>query len=360
MFNIVKLNPISKVADPILNGCTYTDVNPDAALVRSFVMHEWAVPASLLAVARAGAGVNNIPCDDYAKKGICVFNTPGANANAVKELIVAAALIASRNISAAINWASTLTGDDVAKQVEKGKGQFAGTEIMGKTVTILGLGAIGRKAAVAFNALGLNVVGYDPYLSDALKAELSFVTIMNDLNAAIAGGDIITINMPYSKDTKNIINENNLKLMKNGAILINCARGELVDTAAVKVALESNLRCYVTDFPDGDCINQKGIIAIPHLGASTEEAEDVCAEMAAKQTLDYLANGNIVNSVNMPNLSVAVTKKHRVSVISTVAIAGGVSATKNGITYTLIDSDDDISADKYASMEGVIKARKVF
>lgn len=367
MSDILKLNSISKVAEPILEGYDLKteSASPVGILVRSFKMDEYEVPSSLLAVARAGAGVNNIPHADYAKKGICVFNTPGANANAVKELVIADMLIGARNIAEAVNWTATLSGDDVAKQVEKGKSAFAGTELCGKTLCVLGLGAIGRKVAKAAHALDINVVGYDPYLSDAAKAEIPFVTVFDEMQNAYADADFVTLHMPMTPDTKNLINEQSISKMKDGVIIINAARGELADVNAIKAGLASKkIRKYVVDFPSGDCIGVDGIIAIPHLGASTEEAEDNCAMMAAKQLKEYIEFGNIVNSVNMPNLVVKteVMPKHRVSVISYDNGSnpyGGVSAARNGIRYTLIDSDSVIDLSKFTG-DDVIKVRRIF
>ena len=360
--DILKLNSISKLANPVLDGYNLTDSseNPVGILVRSFKMEEYAVPSSLLAVARAGAGVNNIPHADYAKKGICVFNTPGANANAVKELVIAALIIGARNMSEAIEWASTLKGDDVAKQVEKGKGQFAGSEIAGKTLCVLGLGAIGRKVAVSAHALGMNIVGYDPFISEAAKAEIPFVTIFDAMQSAWADADFVTLHMPMTPQTKGLVNAESLATMKDGVIIINAARGELCDVNAIKTALESKkLRKYVVDFPDENCIGVQGIVAVPHLGASTEEAEDNCAVMAATELKDYLENGNVVNSVNLPNVKAPKSAAHRYTVISADTGEnrfGGISATRNGLRYTIIDTETDLTIDG----DDVIRARKVY
>lgn len=363
--DILKLNSISAKANTILSGYNLTTEcdAPVGILVRSFNMNEWTAPESLIAVARAGAGVNNIPCEDYAKKGICVFNTPGANANAVKELVIASMLLAARNLYSAMTWAQTLVGDDVAKQVEKGKARFAGSEILGKTLSVLGLGAIGRKVASAANALGMKVVGYDPFLSETAKAEIPFVEVFDSIENAYKQADYVTLHMPYLPSTKNLIDCNSLQKMKDGVVIINAARGELVNIADVKSALESGkVRSYVVDFPNAECIGCDGIIATPHLGASTEEAEDNCAVMAAQQLKDYLEKGVIRNSVNMPALDAAETKAHRISIISVEGTAlpyQGVSASKNGITYTLIDSDDVIDT-AAVNGDGIIKVRTIF
>ncbi len=361
--DILKLNSISECANPVLEGYNLTDSsqNPVGILVRSFKMDEYDVPSSLLAVARAGAGVNNIPHADYAKQGICVFNTPGANSNAVKELVIAALIIGARNVYESIAWSNTLHGDDVAKQVEKGKGQFAGSEILGKTLCVLGLGAIGRKVAASAHALGMNIVGYDPFISDGAKAEIPFVTIFNDMQAAWANADFVTLHMPMTPETKGLVNAQSIKTMKDGVILINAARGELCDVSAIKDAIKSKkIRKYVVDFPNEECIGVEGIIAISHLGASTEEAEDNCAVMAATELKDYIENGNVKNSVNFPNLSAPKTAAHRYTVISTdngQNEFGGVSATRNGIRYTILDSNDD---DLTFDCKDVVKARKVY
>lgn len=365
MKDILKLNVISAKANPVLDGYNLVteSADPVGILVRSFNMNEWTEPSSILAVARAGAGVNNIPCDAYAKKGICVFNTPGANSNAVKELIIATMIMAARNLYGAINWAQSLTGDDVAKQVEKGKAQFAGSEILGKTLCILGLGAIGRKVANAAHALGMEVVGYDPFLSDAAKAEIPFVEVFADMKDAYKNADFITLHIPYNADTKYLVNANTLKDMKDGVIIINAARGELVNLDDAKAALANGkMRAYIVDFPTGNELGQKNILVTPHIGASTEEAEDNCAIMAAQELKDYIENGNIKNSVNMPALSLAKAKAHRASVIAvegTEIKGADAIATKKGITYALIESDEEIDA-KALEGEGVIKVRVIY
>ena len=363
--DILKLNSVSPLAGEVLKGYSLVSESeaPVGILVRSFNMADYEVPASLLAVARAGAGVNNIPHADYAKKGICVFNTPGANANAVKELVLCDMLLAARNVPEGIRWTESLTGEDVAKQVEKGKSAFAGTEIQGKTLAVFGLGAIGRKVAVAANALGMNVVGYDPYLSAEAAAEISFVTRVDSANSAYAEADFISLHMPLTESTKNMIDSAAVSEMKNGVILINAARGELVCGVALKEGLNSGkIRKYVTDFPNAEILGVKGVVALPHLGASTAEAEDNCAVMAAQQLKDYLEKGNIRNSVNLPNLSAECKKAHRLTILSsegTVLPYHGVSATRNGITYTIVDTDVPIDAASVQG-EGILRVRNVF
>ncbi len=363
--DILKLNAISPLAAPVLKGYNLTAESdaPVGIMVRSFNMAEYAVPETLLAVARAGAGVNNIPHADYAKRGICVFNTPGANANAVKELVICYMLLAARNVNEAAGWAATLSGDDVAKQVEKGKAAFAGSEITGKTLAVLGLGAIGRKVAVAAHALGMEVIGYDPYIGDAAKAEIPFVTLFDAPDAMYSSADFISLHMPMTAETKNMLDRNAFAKMKDGVIIINAARGELVANADVKAAIaQKKVRKYVTDFPVAELLGCEGIVAVPHLGASTEEAEDNCAVMAAGELVDYIEHGNIKNSVNMPNISLEKQGAHRLTIISEEGAklpVNGISATRNGITYTIVDSDSPIPAADVTG-DGIIKVRNVY
>lgn len=363
MFEVIKLNAIAQVAVDTL-GSNYNvsddSANPEVALVRSFKMHDWTVPSSLKCVARAGAGVNNIPCADYAKKGIVVFNTPGANANAVKELVIASLFIASRNIFAGAMWASNLEGDDVPKQVEKGKKAFAGNEIMGKTIGILGLGAIGRKVAEAANALGMKVVGYDPFVSKAAKA-MDFLNIVDTMDAVYENADFVTLHLPYLPTTKDTINAESIAKMKDGVVIINAARGELVNNEDIKAALtDKKVAKYVVDFPNADCINVENIIAIPHLGASSAEAEDNCAVMAAEEIKLFMEEGTVKNSVNMPALSVAKSKAHRAAVIFEGDAKFEVTASvtnKDGVSYAIVDSDSDI---ELSSFGDVLSARIVY
>lgn len=363
--DILKLNAISPLAGKILNGYDVVDESaaPVGILVRSANMAEYDLPSSVLAVARAGAGVNNIPHADYATKGVVVFNTPGANANAVKEMVICEFMLAARNLVEGAAWAGTLKGDDVAKQVEKGKKAFVGHEILGKTLAILGLGAIGRKVAIAADALGMKVRGYDPYLSDAAKAEIPFVTVCATAEEAYEGAQFVSLHMPATAETKGMINAAAIARMADGAVVVNAARGELVVVADVVAALESGkLHKYVCDFPTEEIVGVKGIVAIPHLGASTEEAEDNCAVMAANELKDYIENGNIVNSVNLPCLKADLNAKHRVAVIAkegTDLGTDGLSSTAKGYTYTLIDSDTTIDAAALGNIDGVIKVRVV-
>ena len=279
--------------------------NPDGVMVRSAAMHEMEFGSNLKAIARAGAGVNNIPIERCTKEGIVVFNTPGANANGVKELAICALLLASRNIVGGIEWAKGLAGTaDVAKQVEKGKSAFAGVELKGKTLGVIGLGAIGGLLANAALALGMNVVGCDPFLSvDAAWNLDSRIVHAKTYDEVFAASDYLSLHVPSTKDTKNMICEASIAKMKDGVRLINLARADLVSAADLKAAMESKkVAAYVTDFPTEEVLEIPGIVAIPHLGASTEESEDNCAVMAAQQLNDFLVNGNIKNSVNFPNL----------------------------------------------------------
>lgn len=309
MKEILTLNPVSPLVEKVL-GDDY-DVKKDAAepvgiIVRSFEMKEYPLPQSVLAVARAGAGVNNIPVDEYAKKGVVVFNTPGANANAVCELVLAAMLLGSRKIVPAIEWVNSLKGcENLSKEVEKGKKRFVGGELLGKKVGVVGLGAIGAKVANAALALHMDVLGYDPFLSVHAALNLSHrVKVTSDLDELFKTCDYITLHVPMTEKNRGMVGEKQIAMMKDGAVVINCARGELVDAAAIKAAAESGkIGRYITDFPCEELIGAENVICIPHLGASTPEAEDNCAVMAANELKDYLENGNIVNSVNYPACS---------------------------------------------------------
>ncbi|MFI3207464.1 MAG: 3-phosphoglycerate dehydrogenase family protein, partial [Clostridia bacterium] len=278
-------------------------------LVRSSSMHDISFSQNLLAIARAGAGVNNIPLDKCSDEGIVVFNTPGANANAVKEMVLASLFMTSRKIVPSIEWAKTLKGkgDEVSALVEKGKSNFAGPELLGKTLGVIGLGAIGVLVANAAESLGMKVYGYDPYLSVNSAWSLSHsVNHANELDEIYANCDYITIHVPLTETTKNLVNEDSIAKMKDNVRLLNFSRGDLVNSEAVISALATGkVSAYATDFPDDSLIGVDGVLAIPHLGASTPESEDNCAIMAVNQLQDYIENGNIVNSVNMPALSSA-------------------------------------------------------
>ncbi len=387
MYTIQTLNAISPV---IYNHLPQEDftvskeaAQPDAVIVRSASMLEMELPGSLLSIARAGAGYNNIPVDKCTGAGICVFNTPGANANAVKELVLAGLLLASRDIIGGVEWAKGLKPGEtsVAKQVEKGKGQFVGPEIQGKTLGVMGLGAIGVLVANAAEALGMKVIGYDPFLSvDNAWALSRSIQRSNSLEALLEQSDYVTIHIPLSDKTRNMIDESMLAKMKPSAALLNFSRAELCDAKAVAAALAAGkLRRYVVDFPTEDVLNAPGVIAIPHLGASTPESEDNCADMAAKQTRDYLMTGSIRNSVNLPACELAPAEKHRISVIhknvpnmiSQIAAVMGqanvniehmVNRSRGDIAYTVVDSLDDVPADiaqALSAIEGVVRARSI-
>ena len=364
---ILQLNKISQAADSTLKNYSITSesTSPIGIMLRSFNMHDYTLPSSVLGVARAGAGVNNIPIAEYAEKGVCVFNTPGANANAVAELVVALVLDATRNLFAGSMWASQLKDETIAKDVEKGKGAFAGNEIAGKTIGVLGLGAIGRKVAKLFNALGLKVKGYDPFISDTTKEELSFAEIVSDPEKCVKDCDFITIHIPYMDSTKNFINEKIIANFKKGSVLINAARGELVSNSDILSAIDNGIVAkYVTDFPMFDLINKPNVILIPHLGASTEEAEDNCAVMAAEELVDYIENGNIKNSVNLPNLTKEKTGKYRVCVLTKdnadiTSNASIKTASRNGFTYAIIDDDNKIDIKALKSLNGVVFVREI-
>lgn len=382
--NIQTLNKISPIGLNEFNSNYNVSDScdaPDAILVRSAAMHDMEMPSSLLAIARAGAGVNNIPVEKCAEDGIVVFNTPGANANAVKELALATLFLASRDIVGGIEWAKTLEGDDVAKQVEKGKSNFAGNEILGKTLGVVGLGAIGVNVANSAYSLGMKVVGYDPYMSVKSAWKLSrHVDIAASLDEIYEKADIICIHAPLTDETKGFVNADTIAKMKNGVVICNLSRAGLVNDDDMAKALEdSKVAKYVTDFPNEKTIKMKGCISIPHLGASTEESEDNCAVMAARQVIDYLENGNIVNSVNYPTVEMPRSSHPRVCVchqnipntitkLSSVISAQGINIenminkSKGDFAYTMIDCASDITdeAQKILStVEGVIRVRVI-
>lgn len=380
---ILKLNAISPLADEIFAGSEYGDAvkDPDGIMVRSAQMADYAVPDSLLAVARAGAGTNNIPSAAYAEKGIVVFNTPGANANAVKELVLCELFLSGRKITDAIEWVKTLKGEgeNLPKLVEKGKGKFAGGEITGATLGVIGLGAIGVLVANAAIGLGMRVIGCDPFISTANALALSpSVKLVSSREEVYKRADFITVHVPLTAETRGMFNADTFAAMKSGAALINNSRGELVNTADVKAALESGkLSRYITDFPDAELIGVPNAICVPHLGASTVEAEDNCAVMAAKQLTDYIENGNILHGVNYPDVSMPRTGAVRLCVhhrnvkeilskILTAVSAQGINvenmqdASKGEYAYLICDLDSAPSADtvdKIIKTEGVIKLR---
>lgn len=381
MYNILTLNKIAACGTDIFDRNNYAVgdniQNPNAIMVRSAKMHDMEFGSDLLAIARAGAGVNNIPVDKCAEQGIVVFNTPGANSNAVKELAICALLLASRKITEAAAWAASLKGTpDAPKTVEGGKAKFAGPEILGKTLGIIGLGAIGGKIANAAVGLGMKVVGYDPYLSvnAALHLDPS-VCVVTDINDIYKMSDYISIHVPYTPDTKNTIDEAQIEMMKDGVRLINLARGELINSEAVVKAIKAGkVAKYVTDFADDIVLGEENVIVLPHLGASTPESEDNCAVMAAHELIDFIERGTIKNSVNYPNAELAKTGDALVCVMhknipeliskitgacaSTGAnIENLVNKSKKDYAYTMLDVTGDVNVGAIEEIDGVIKVR---
>ena len=386
MYKIKTYNKISKSGLEVFDD-KYTigdEVeNADGAIVRSASLHDTQFPKSLLAIARAGAGTNNIPIDDCTSKGIVVFNTPGANANAVKELVIAGMLIGSRRVISAIEWAKTLKGEgeNVSKLVEKGKSAFTGPELKGKKLGVIGLGAIGVLVANAANHLGMKVYGYDPYLSVNSAWNLTHNAVhIYDIKDIFEKCDYITLHVPLKDSTKNLINADAIAKMKDGVRIMNFARGGLVNSADVIAALQSGkIASYVTDFPSDDLLGVDGVVAIPHLGASTPESEDNCAQMAASELIDYIENGNITNSVNLPEITLPRSGKYRICVIhknipNMITSITGIVATNNinienmlnksrgDYAYTMVDVSDvdaDHIIEKLEEIDGVIKARVI-
>ena len=387
MYKILCLNKISPIGTKRF-GESYTFspemASPDAILVRSASMHDMELDENLLAIARAGAGTNNIPVEDFAKKGVVVFNTPGANANAVKELVLCAMLLSSRKIGPAMDWVKTLKGQgaEVSKLVEKGKGQFAGPELSGKSLGVVGLGAIGILVANAAHSLGMEVYGYDPFLSvDAAWRLSRSVHRSMSLDEIYANSDYITLHAPSTPDTKGMVNAESLSKMRDSVRIINLARGDLVDSAAMLAALQSGkAAAYATDFPTDGMIGQENIIAMPHLGASTPESEDNCAMMAVDQVKEYLENGNIVNSVNLPSLSMPrepgtqrICVIHRnipgaIADFTTVCGKAGInienmqSKSRKNYAYTILDvqgGDTAAAAQSLETLDAIIRVRVI-
>lgn len=381
MYNIQTLNKIAACGTDIFDKAAYTVgdevANPTAIMVRSAKMHEMEFGSDLLAIARAGAGVNNIPVDRCAEEGIVVFNTPGANSNAVKELALAALLISSRKIVEAAEWAKSLKGTpDAPKTVEGGKAKYAGPEILGKTLGVIGLGAIGGKIANIAISLGMEVIGYDPYLS--VNAALSLkpqVKVVNDINDIYKNSDYITLHIPYTKDSKNSIDAEQIAMMKDGVRIINLARGELINSEAiVKAIAEGKVAKYVTDFADDVVLGAENVVVLPHLGASTPESEDNCAVMAAHELIDYIEKGAIKNSVNFPNAELAKTGDALVCVLHKnipaliTQITGAVAAkganienmvnkSKGDWAYSMLDVTGEVDASAISALEGVVRVR---
>lgn len=385
MYQICTMNKISPAGLDNFDRSKYAwgdeQQGADAIMVRSASLHETEFDRNLKAIARAGAGVNNIPIDRCSEQGIVVFNTPGANANAVKELVILALLMSSRKITASMEWVKSLKGSgaDVSKLVEKGKGQFVGPEIAGKKLGVIGLGAIGILVANAAEALGMQVYGYDPYISvDGAWSLSRDVIHVNSLKEIYETCDYITIHVPSTKETKGFINASSIATMKTGVRILNFARGDLVEEKDMLDALdERQVKVYLTDFPTDAMLSHPGVVAFPHLGASTPESEDNCARMAALELIDYLENGNIKNSVNLPAASLPKTSLPRVCVIhrNVPNIISQVSAALSGLNienmlnksrgdlaYTMLDvvgKVDDGIVNTIQSIEGVIRVRAI-
>ena len=386
MFNVDYLNPISKKGTDLWTEDYRTAesiVDADAIMVRSAQMHDMEFPERLLTVARAGAGVNNIPLDRCAEKGIVVFNTPGANANGVVEMALCGMLLGCRDVVGGIQWVQSIKDEgDVAKKVEKGKSKFAGHEIKGKKLGVIGLGAIGGPLANAAVKLGMEVYGCDPFISiDAAWHLDSDIIRVKNREDIFAQCDIISVHVPLLDDTRKMINEKTIAMMKDGAIVLNFARDALVDDDAMEAALKSGkVKRYVTDFPNDRTAGMAGVVAIPHLGASTEESEDNCAKMAVKQVMNYLENGNIINSVNFPACDMGIcTKTARVTILHrnipnllsrfTTAVAEDginisdmLNRSKGEYAYTMLDLDQKVSeaaVEHLKQIDGVLRVRVI-
>lgn len=386
MYKIATLNKISPVGlNKLTDDYKIVDELDEAngLLLRSYDLHSTEFPADMLAIGRAGAGVNNIPLDKCAEEGIVVFNTPGANANAVKELTIAGMFLAARNIPNGYLWASNLK-EDIKKSVEKGKSQFAGSEIKGKTLGVIGLGAIGVMVANAASELGMNVIGYDPYITvRAAHALYSTIPVVDDLGELLPQCDFVTIHVPANDNTKGMIDSRRIDQMKDGAVFLNFARDTLVNDKALLAALESGkLRNYVTDFPNDEVLGKIGVIALPHLGASTAEAEDNCAVMAAEQLMAYIERGEIRNSVNYPACSLGALNKDataRICILNknvpsmlgkitglmadlNINIRDMTNTSKGDYAATLLDVDGDVDEAQLREaldIEGITRVRVI-
>lgn len=388
MYNLKTLNKIDEEGLALLDD-KYRVIDEkeegdySSIILRSFNLHNYPLPDKVCAIARAGAGVNNVPVDECSKKGIVVFNTPGANANAVKELVIAGLLISSRDVVGGIDWAKSLIGQsDVAKKVEAGKGAFGGPELMGKTLGVIGLGAIGALVANAAISLGMEVYGFDPFISvDAAWGLKSAITKAKNLDELISKADYISVHVPLIDSTKKMFNDAMFAKMKDGVRILNFSRDALVDDEAIGRAIEAGkVSCYVTDFPNEATVNMKGVIAIPHLGASTPESETNCAKMAVKQLRDYLENGNIVNSVNYPEANLGICQAtSRLSILHlnipnmigkitgilasyNMNISDMLNKSKGENAYTLIDLESSLTDEittAIEAIEGVLKVRVI-
>lgn len=386
MYKIKCLNPISQYGLNLLTDKyeITDDINEAAGvLVRSAAMHDMELPEGLEAVARAGAGVNNIPLEKCAEKGIVVFNTPGANANGVKELVVAGLFLGARDIAGGINWVKENASDPaIGKTMEKAKKAFAGNEIMGKTLGVAGLGAIGIRVANVAIELGMKVIGYDPYINVQSALHLStHVQVCDNLEDMVSKCDYVSIHVPLLDSTKGMINKDVMDKMKDGVVILNFARDLLVNDDDLEAAIESGkVKRYITDFPNAKTANMKNVVAMPHLGASTEESEDNCAMMAVREMMDYLENGNIKNSVNYPNLNAGPLKGSvRICIFNSnvpnmigqfagvlaansINIASMGNVSKGNLAYTLIDTDQDIDdaiIEKLMAIPEVFKVRVI-
>ena len=386
MFQVHYLNPISQKGTALwtedYQKCEAME-QADAVMVRSAAMHDLSLPESLLAVARAGAGVNNIPLDKCAEAGIVVFNTPGANANGVMELAICGMLLGCRDIIGGINWVQTIKDEgDVAKKVEKGKSKFAGMELAGKSLGVIGLGAIGGPLANAARKLGMQVYGCDPYISiDAAWHLDSHIIPVKTREEIYEKCDIITVHVPLLDSTRKMINAEAIEKMKDGVILLNFARDALVDDDALEEALKSGkIKRYITDFPNDRTAGMAGVVAIPHLGASTEESEDNCAKMAVRQVMNFLENGNIVNSVNYPNCDMGIcSKEGRITIMhrnipgiltkftgamamENINISDMLNKSRGDYAYTMLDLDGKPSShavEVLKKIEGVLRVRVI-
>lgn len=381
------LNSISKVGlDSFSEDYTFTDniSEADALLVRSASLHDTEFSRDLVAIARAGAGVNTIPVDRCSEEGIVVFNTPGANANSVKELVIAAMLIVARDVIGGIEWVkSVMDNPNIAKEVEKAKSRFAGHEIKNKKLGVIGLGAIGSEVANAASSLGMEVYGYDPYMTVNAAFRLSRrVHPITDIHKIYENCDYISLHMPLTDENTGMINEESLSLMKDEVVILNFSRDKLVNDEDMAKALKSGkVKRYVTDFPNEHIRDMEGVLAIPHLGASTEESEDNCALMAAEELMDYIENGNITNSVNFPNCDMGIcrvtlrvallhsNKPNMIGQISAVLAAKDINISdltnksKGKYAYTLVDLDSELDEDAEAALkkiDGMKRVRRIY
>ena len=387
MYKVLKLNNIAEEGLKVFNSERYhcgDDVtNPDAIILRSYDMHEMDIPKDLRAVGRAGSGVNNIPIDKYTEKAIPVFNAPGANSNAVKELVLASILIAARNIHSAIKYVELVKdSENLKSDIEHGKKAYVGFELPAKTLGVIGLGQIGVKVANAAYDLGMNVIGYDPLITvdNAINLQPGIQNV-NDLKELLNDSNIVTIHIPHKKETENFIGENEIKKLKEGSIIINLSREAIVDTNAILKNLETNkIKTYVTDFPSEEMIDHKDVLVMPHLGASTKEAEINCAVMVANSLKSYLESGNILNSVNFPDVKLTINSPHRLTITnknmpniigqftsvlgnSQINIDDLSHKVLNEIGYTILNVDKPISEnvlDEISNIEGVMKVNILF